>query len=56
MVPSVGGTAGTPAVGCKVFTASDLANNFKGIVTTSNKILNLISDGLDSNGCDLVVA
>jgi prepilin-type N-terminal cleavage/methylation domain-containing protein len=42
--------------GCQVYAAGDLTSPFNGTPVTNNSILNLISDGMDSAGCDLVVA
>lgn len=50
IVPSGGAGA------CGVFSASDLQDTFNGTTITNNANLNLISDGLDSEGCDLIVA
>lgn len=52
IVPS-GGT-GTCQVGFA--TPVSITANFDGDPVTDNAVLNLISDGLDSDGCDLVVA
>ncbi|NQY86305.1 MAG: type II secretion system protein [Colwellia sp.] len=41
---------------CGVFTAGDLQTNFDTTTVATNARLNLISDGLDSDGCDLVIA
>lgn len=41
---------------CGVFTASDLEFSFDGVAVDTNANLNLITDGLESDGCDLVVA
>ncbi len=52
IVPS----GGDGSNGCRVFAADDLSVTFNNTTLTDNKVLNLISDGLDSEGCDLVVA
>lgn len=50
IVPSGGDAA------CQVFTPDDLRVTFNGVTVADNAALNLISDGLDDDGCDLVVA
>ncbi|PHR83561.1 MAG: hypothetical protein COA59_11715 [Colwellia sp.] len=54
IVPS----GGNGTDGCEVnfATAVDITDDFNGNSTSDNAVLNLISDGLDSEGCDLVVA
>lgn len=52
IVPS-GGISGST---CGVFAAGDISDTFSGDTIDANAPLNLISDGLDSEGCDLVVA
>lgn len=52
IVPS----GGNGTDGCQVYAAGDLTTTFSGVTLTNNSILNLISDGLESDGCDLVVA
>jgi prepilin-type N-terminal cleavage/methylation domain-containing protein len=42
--------------GCGVFAANDLTTSFDTTAVTDNSRLNLISDALDSDGCNLVVA
>jgi prepilin-type N-terminal cleavage/methylation domain-containing protein len=42
--------------GCGVFAANDLNSSFDATAVTDNSRLNLISDALDSDGCNLVVA
>ncbi|MBL4764105.1 MAG: type II secretion system protein [Colwellia sp.] len=46
----------TGAASCGVFTLGDLQTTFSGDPVNNNAPLNLISDGLESDGCDLVVA
>lgn len=46
----------TGAASCGVFAAGDLQTTFNGTAVDNNAPLNLISDGLESDGCDLVVA
>jgi prepilin-type N-terminal cleavage/methylation domain-containing protein len=41
---------------CQVFAADDLASSFDGTAVIDNSRLNLISDALDSDGCNLVIA
>lgn len=41
---------------CQIFSVDDLRTAFDSSTTLDNAALNLISDGLDSDGCDLVVA
>jgi prepilin-type N-terminal cleavage/methylation domain-containing protein len=53
IVPS-GGIAGTCLVGFA--TPVSITDDFDGNSATDNTTLNLISDGMDSDGCDLVVA
>lgn len=50
IVPSGGAGA------CQIFSADDLRVTFNGATVANNAELNLISDGLDDDGCDLVVA
>jgi prepilin-type N-terminal cleavage/methylation domain-containing protein len=52
IVPS--GATGTDT--CGVFADGDLQATFDGTAVITNGPLNLISDGLDSEGCDLVIA
>jgi prepilin-type N-terminal cleavage/methylation domain-containing protein len=52
IVPS----GGNGTDGCEVFATDDLQSPFTGSAITNNKHLNIISDGLDSEGCDLIVA
>jgi prepilin-type N-terminal cleavage/methylation domain-containing protein len=42
--------------GCDVFAADDLTSSFDGTAVSNNTRLNLISDALGSNECNLVVA
>ena len=62
IVPSGGASAAdvtagdASATGCQALVAGDLQSAFDASTVSDNKRLNLISDGLESNGCDLVVA
>jgi len=62
IVPSGGASAQdvtdgeASATGCQALAAADLQSAFDASTVSDNKRLNLISDGLESNGCDLVVA
>jgi prepilin-type N-terminal cleavage/methylation domain-containing protein len=55
IVPTGWDNAGTAST-CQVYAANDLSTTFSGASITDNSRLNVISDGLDSDECTLVVA
>lgn len=56
IVPSGGDDDGTPGAGTCTVNSISLKQTFAATAADENKALNLISDGMDSTGCDLVVA
>ncbi len=55
IVPTGWDNSGT-ASSCQVYATADISTPFTGSALTDNKRLNLISDALDSDQCNLVVA
>ncbi len=55
IVPT-GWNNGTADAGCQVYSTDDISATFSGTAIVTNAKLNLISDALDSDTCNLVVA